>query len=261
MKAQGNGQRIQGDFPRPLTLRQQQPCSVRIIAPVLWMRTLRFQRPSNWLRVTQQGREMVACEQGEGQSQGMRSTGHRKGLGKARGEAEAGREISGWPEAWPTHNAVWRWRTPDETLHFAAVAPDGVLHGLAGDDGGPCKQEDRVRASWNLQQPAPRPPTCLPQAPHRSRKVAPHAQPLRSEAQWPGRCRCRHRPGSPTSAAAGCCYSGPGQREQPRVGSQEAWAPRSVWAPALEALERKQEGPQVNSQKGSRVLNLIWSIP
>ena len=158
VKAQGNGQCIQGDFTRPLTLRQQQPCSVRIIAPVLWMRTLRFQRPSNWLRVTQQGREMVACEQGEGQSQGMRSTGHRKGLGKARGEAEAGREISGWPKAWPTHNAVWRWRTPDETLHFAAVAPDGVLHGLAGDDGGPCKQEDRVRASWNLQQPAPRPP-------------------------------------------------------------------------------------------------------
>ena len=42
----------------------------------------------------------------------------------------------------------------------AAVAPDGVLHSLAGDDGGPCKQEDRARASWNLQQPAPStPPT------------------------------------------------------------------------------------------------------
>lgn len=158
VKAQGNGQRIQGDFTRPLTLRQQQPCSVGITAPVLWMRKLRFQRPSNWLRVTQQGRDEVACEQGEGQSQGMKGAGYRKGLGKAGGEAEVGREISGWPEAWPTHNAVWRWRTPDETLHLATVAPDGVLHGLAGDDGGPCKQEDRVRASWNLQQPAPRPP-------------------------------------------------------------------------------------------------------
>lgn len=85
VKAQGNEQRIQGDFTRPFTLRQQQPCSVGITAPILWMRKLRFQRPSNWLRVTQQGREEVACEQGEGQSQGMRSAGHRKGLGKPEG--------------------------------------------------------------------------------------------------------------------------------------------------------------------------------
>lgn len=49
------------------------------------MRKLRFQRPSNWLRVTQQGREEVVCEQGEGQSQGMRSAGHRKSLGKPEG--------------------------------------------------------------------------------------------------------------------------------------------------------------------------------
>lgn len=127
--------------------------------------------------------------------------------------------------------------------------------------GGPASKRTGSGPAGTSSSPPPGPPTCLPQAPHHSRKVAPHAQPLRSEAQWPGRCRCQHRPGSPTSAAAGCCYSGPGQREQPRVGSQEAWAPRSVWAPALEALERKQEGPQVNSQKGSRVLNLIWSIP
>lgn len=69
------------------------------------------------------------------------------------------------------------------------------------------------------------------QATHHSHRGAHPAQPLRSEARWPGTCRCQHRPGSQTSTAAGCCYSGPGQREQPRVGSQEAWAPRSVWVP------------------------------
>lgn len=115
--------------------------------------------------------------------------------------------------------------------------------------GGPASKR-AVRACWS--------PWCLPaQAPallaatHHSRTAAPPAQPPLSEAQWPGTCRCQHLPGSPTSTAAGCCYSGPGQREQPRVGSQEAWAPRSGWAPASEALERKQEGPQVNSQKGN----------
>lgn len=123
--------------------------------------------------------------------------------------------------------------------------------------GGPASKRTGPGPAGTSSSPPPAPsPHRLHQAPHRSRKAAPPAQPLRSEAQWPGRCKCRHRPGSPTSAAAGCCYSGPGQREQPRVGSQEAWAPRSVWAPALEALERKQEGPQVNSQKGSRVPSL-----
>lgn len=89
-----------------------------------------------------------------------------------------------------------------------------------------------------------------PQAAHRSRRGAPPSRPRRSEARWRGRCRCRHRPGSRTSTAAGCCYSGPGQREQPRVGSQEAWAPGCEGGPALDAVERKQEGPQVNSRKG-----------
>lgn len=116
--------------------------------------------------------------------------------------------------------------------------------------GGPASKKMQSGPAGTYSICAPSPPT---QATHHLHKVAPPAQPLRSEARWPGRCRCRHLPGSPTSTAAGCCYSGPGQREQPRVGSQEAWAPRFVWAPALEALERKQEGPQVNSQKGNRI--------
>lgn len=40
-----------------------------------------------------------------------------------------------------THNAVWGRCAPDETLHLAAVSPDSVLHRLAGDNGGPCKQK------------------------------------------------------------------------------------------------------------------------
>lgn len=114
--------------------------------------------------------------------------------------------------------------------------------------GGPVS---RRRSQGQLEPEAPAPRPNPSQATHHSRKAAPPAQPLQCEARWPGRCRCRRLPGSPTSAAAGCCCSGPGQREQPRVGSQEAWAPRSGGAPALDVLERKQEGPQVNSQKGN----------
>lgn len=146
-----------------------------------------------------------------------------------------------------THDAVWGWGAPDETFHFATITPNSVLHGLAGDDGGTCERQD----PWGRSQPAALPARdpAPPQTTHHSHTAAPPAQPPRCEARWPGRCRCPHQPGSQTSAAAGYCYSGPGQREQPRVGSQEAWAPRSRRAPALEALERKQEGPQVNSQK------------
>lgn len=128
-----------------------------------------------------------------------------------------------------THNAVWGRRAPDETLHLATITPNSVLHRLAGDNGGPCKQKRQSGSAGTYRACLSRPSPF--QATHRSHKVAPPAQPLRSEARWPGRCRCRHLPGSPTSIAAGCCCSEPGQREQPRVGSQEAWAPRSVWAP------------------------------
>lgn len=166
--------------------------------------------------------------------------------------------LSTEPRAPSTHNAVWGRCAPDETLHLAAVSPHSVLHRLAGDDGGPCKQETQSgSAGPAAPAPAPRPP----RAAHHSRRAAPPAQLLRCGARWPGRCRCRHLPGSPTSAAAGCCYSAPGQREQPRVGSQEAWAPRSGGAPALDVLERKQEGPQVNSQKGNRVRRLAGPSP
>lgn len=51
------------------------------------------------------------------------------------------------------------------------------------------------------------------QGTHHLHKVVPLAQPLLFEAQWPDRYRCRHLPGSLTSATADCCYSGPGQRD------------------------------------------------
>lgn len=120
-----------------------QPCLVGITAPILRMRKLRFPITSNWLRVTQQVREEMAFEQEEGQRDRVRGR-EAQGPGKAWGkweEAETSREATGCrPGAGPsTHNAVWGWRAPDETLHLATITPDGVLHGLAGDNGGPCK--------------------------------------------------------------------------------------------------------------------------
>lgn len=105
--------------------------------------------------------------------------------------------------------------------------------------GGPAS---RRGSQGQLEPTVPVYPSPAPQATHRSHKVAPPAQPLQFVARWPGRCRCRHLPGSPTSTAAGCCCSGPGQREEPRVGSQEAWAPRSVWAPYEKHWKESRKG-------------------
>lgn len=108
--------------------------------------------------------------------------------------------------------------------------------------GGPASEKTRSGPVGTCSPCSQEPPPQPTQATHHSHKVAPPAQPLRSEARWPGRCRCRHLPGSPTSEAVGCCYSEPGQREQPRVGSQEAWAPRSVRAPHWRHWKESRKG-------------------
>lgn len=65
-----------------------------------------------------------------------------------------------------THDAVRRWRAPDEALHLATVTPHGVLHCLAGDNGGPCEQADTVRATQNPQRLPPDPASRGPRTVH-----------------------------------------------------------------------------------------------
>lgn len=147
-----------------------------------------------------------------------------------RGEEKLGRsEHQGCLLSLPsTHNSIRRRGTPNEALHLATVTSHCKLHCLAGDNRGSYKQEDTVRPDRGCSAGPGVSPT---QGTHHLRKVVPLAQPLRFEAQWPDRYRCQHLPGSLTSATADCCYSGPGQRDYPRMGSQEARTPRLVRAP------------------------------
>lgn len=62
------------------------------------------------------------------------------------------------PSANPgTHNAVWGRCAANETLHLATVTPHGILHRLAGDNGGPCKQKRRSGSAGSYRTCPPRP--------------------------------------------------------------------------------------------------------
>lgn len=104
-----------------------------------------MQTLSSLLRVTPV-REVVGQseERGRGTKVGgsevERSRSRDRGSGGDCAERRAGADCPR-PGRPSTHNAVWGRCAPDETLHLAAVAPHGILHCLAGDNGGPCEQK------------------------------------------------------------------------------------------------------------------------